>query len=38
MNLLVKRALDHAAVWHRDQKRKYPGVEVPYVSHAWPTS
>jgi (p)ppGpp synthase/HD superfamily hydrolase len=33
MNLLVKRALDHAALWHRDQKRKYPGVEVPYVSH-----
>lgn len=33
MNLLVKRALDHAAVWHRDQKRKYPGADVPYVSH-----
>jgi (p)ppGpp synthase/HD superfamily hydrolase len=33
MNLLVKRALDHAAVWHRDQKRKYPGFEVPYMSH-----
>jgi (p)ppGpp synthase/HD superfamily hydrolase len=30
---LLKRALDHAAVWHRDQKRKYPGVDVPYVSH-----
>ncbi|MDP9150203.1 MAG: HD domain-containing protein, partial [Myxococcota bacterium] len=29
----VKRALDRAAVWHRDQKRKYPGVDVPYVSH-----
>jgi (p)ppGpp synthase/HD superfamily hydrolase len=33
MDLLVKRALDHAALWHRDQKRKYPVVEVPYVSH-----
>jgi (p)ppGpp synthase/HD superfamily hydrolase len=33
MNLLVKSALDHAAVWHRDQKRKYPGFEVPYMSH-----
>ncbi len=33
MNLLVKRALDHAAVWHRNQKRKYPGADVPYVSH-----
>lgn len=32
--LLLKRALDQAAVWHRSQKRKYPGVEVPYVSHA----
>ncbi len=31
---LVKRALDWAAVWHRDQRRKYPGVDVPYVSHA----
>jgi (p)ppGpp synthase/HD superfamily hydrolase len=31
--LLVKRALDRAAVWHKDQKRKYPGFEVPYVSH-----
>jgi (p)ppGpp synthase/HD superfamily hydrolase len=20
-------------VWHRDQKRKYPSVDVPYVSH-----
>jgi (p)ppGpp synthase/HD superfamily hydrolase len=34
MNVLVKRALDQAAVWHRDQKRKYPDVDVPYVSHA----
>lgn len=33
MGLILKRALDHAAVWHRDQNRKYPGVEVPYVSH-----
>lgn len=33
MGLVVKRALDQAAVWHREQKRKYPGVDVPYVSH-----
>ena len=33
MNPLLKRALDHASVWHRDQKRKYPDVNVPYVSH-----
>lgn len=33
MGLLLKRALDQAAVWHRDQHRKYPGVQVPYVSH-----
>jgi (p)ppGpp synthase/HD superfamily hydrolase len=32
-SLLVKRALDRAAVLHRDQLRKYPGVAVPYVSH-----
>lgn len=31
--LLLKRALNHAALWHKDQKRKYPGVLVPYVSH-----
>jgi (p)ppGpp synthase/HD superfamily hydrolase len=31
--LLLKRALDAAAVWHADQVRKYPGVRVPYVSH-----
>ena len=31
--LLLKRALDAAAVWHADQFRKYPGVRVPYVSH-----
>jgi (p)ppGpp synthase/HD superfamily hydrolase len=38
MNLLLKRALDYAAVWHRNQKRKYPASEsntadVPYVAH-----
>jgi (p)ppGpp synthase/HD superfamily hydrolase len=33
MTPLLKRALDHASVWHRDQKRKYPDVDVPYVSH-----
>jgi (p)ppGpp synthase/HD superfamily hydrolase len=33
MQLLLKRALDWAAVWHREQRRKYPGAEVPYVSH-----
>ena len=33
MALLLKRVLDQAAVWHRDQKRKYPGVDVPYMSH-----
>lgn len=32
-NLLLKRALDRASQWHRAQLRKYPGVEVPYVSH-----
>ena len=31
--LLLKHALDQAAVWHAAQKRKYPGVKVPYVSH-----
>ena len=30
---LLKSALDWAAVWHKDQKRKYPGVDVPYISH-----
>jgi (p)ppGpp synthase/HD superfamily hydrolase len=34
MTPLLKRALDQAATWHRDQKRKYPDVDVPYVSHA----
>ncbi len=33
MGSLLKRALDHAAVWHRDQRRKYPRADVPYVSH-----
>jgi (p)ppGpp synthase/HD superfamily hydrolase len=33
MGILLKQALDQAAVWHREQKRKYPGVDVPYVSH-----
>lgn len=33
MGLLLKRALDQAAVWHAGQARKYPGVVVPYMSH-----
>lgn len=33
MQTLLKRALDMAAVWHKDQLRKYPGTRVPYVSH-----
>jgi (p)ppGpp synthase/HD superfamily hydrolase len=33
MSLLLKSALDWASVWHRKQNRKYPGAEVPYVSH-----
>jgi (p)ppGpp synthase/HD superfamily hydrolase len=33
MGLLLKRALDHAAVWHKDQLRKYPNASVPYMSH-----
>lgn len=41
MGTLLKRALDAAAVWHRDQRRKYPArgrerggvIDVPYVSH-----
>jgi (p)ppGpp synthase/HD superfamily hydrolase len=32
-SLLVKLAFDSAAVWHKDQKRKYPEAEVPYMSH-----
>jgi len=31
--LLLKRALDQAATWHAKQLRKYPNVEVPYMSH-----
>jgi (p)ppGpp synthase/HD superfamily hydrolase len=30
---LVKSAFDWAAVWHKDQVRKYPDVQVPYMSH-----
>jgi (p)ppGpp synthase/HD superfamily hydrolase len=33
MGVLLKRAFDMASVWHRNQRRKYPGVDVPYVSH-----
>ena len=33
MTPLLKRALDAAAVWHRDQHRKYPDARVPYVAH-----
>lgn len=31
--MLLKRALDHAAVWHAGQVRKYPGAQVAYLSH-----
>ena len=31
--MIVKRALDWATYWHRDQKRKYPKADVPYASH-----
>lgn len=31
--LLLKRALDHAALWHAGQLRKYPGASVAYLSH-----
>ena len=30
---LLKSAFDWAAVWHKDQTRKYPGTLVPYMSH-----
>lgn len=33
MGLLLKRALDQAAVWHAEQFRKYPDAQVPYMSH-----
>ncbi len=31
--IVLKRALDWAAVWHREQNRKYPNIAVPYASH-----
>jgi (p)ppGpp synthase/HD superfamily hydrolase len=31
--ILVKRALDAATFWHRDQERKYPNAKIPYASH-----
>jgi (p)ppGpp synthase/HD superfamily hydrolase len=30
---LLKLAFDCAAVWHKDQLRKYPNASVPYMSH-----
>jgi (p)ppGpp synthase/HD superfamily hydrolase len=30
---LLKLAFDWAAVWHTGQHRKYPNVQVPYMSH-----
>ena len=30
---LLKSAFDFAAVAHKDQYRKYPDVQVPYMSH-----
>jgi (p)ppGpp synthase/HD superfamily hydrolase len=33
MGIRLKHALDLAALWHEPQKRKYPGVAIPYVSH-----
>lgn len=30
---LLKLAFDRAAVWHKDQARKYPNTVVPYMSH-----
>ncbi len=33
MTPALKQAFDQAAIWHRHQLRKYPGVEVPYMSH-----
>lgn len=33
MSVLLKHALDWAAVWHKDQRRKYPNADVPYMSH-----
>jgi (p)ppGpp synthase/HD superfamily hydrolase len=31
--MLLKLAFDWAAVWHKDQQRKYPNATVPYMSH-----
>ena len=31
--MLLKRAFDHAALWHAKQVRKYPQARVPYLSH-----
>jgi (p)ppGpp synthase/HD superfamily hydrolase len=31
--VLLKTALDWAAVWHAEQYRKYPSTRVPYMSH-----
>lgn len=31
--ILLKHALDMAASWHRNQRRKYPGLDIPYVTH-----
>jgi (p)ppGpp synthase/HD superfamily hydrolase len=33
VGLLLKHALDRAAVWHDGQHRKYPDIAVPYMSH-----
>ena len=33
MGILLKRALDLAALWHAPQQRKYPGAAIPYMSH-----
>jgi len=33
VSVLLKEAFDWAAVWHKDQRRKYPGADVPYMSH-----
>ncbi|HEY3448223.1 MAG TPA: HD domain-containing protein [Myxococcales bacterium] len=33
MGLLLKSAIDHAGLWHAGQVRKYPNVQVPYLSH-----
>jgi len=33
VSVFLKHALDWAAVWHKDQRRKYPNADVPYMSH-----